>query len=322
MIDQFGRTIDYMRVSITDRCNLRCRYCIPEGISLAHHDDILRYEEILHICDIAVSLGIKNFKITGGEPLVRKGCVDFIALLKRMTGVEQVTITTNGLLLPENLDALCAAGVDAVNISIDTLCDDKYKELTGYHGDVSSFMKNTLAECIKRGLKIKVNAVLLAHTYDGIFDMAALAEKLPIDVRFIELMPIGEAAGMAGIPMDDALRRLQQNWPDLQPTEEKRGNGPAHYYTAAGLKGRIGFIDAVSNRFCERCNRVRLTSTGFLNSCLCYEEGIDLKALLRNGCPDTAIRTTMEECIQHKPLAHCFDQKECVAYKTMNKIGG
>lgn len=323
MIDQFGRTIDYLRVSITDRCNLRCRYCMPDGINLAGHQDILRYEEILFICGIATSLGIKNFKVTGGEPLVRKGCADFVARLKALPGVKQVTITTNGHLLPENLDALCAAGIDAINISIDTLCDEEYRKLTGYKNNVAPFMKNILVECMKRGLRVKVNTVLLSHTSKDIVQMAQLAEEFPIDVRFIELMPIGQAASMESVAMGKALSRLQDKWPDLCPTKEKRGNGPARYYCAAGLKGRIGFIDALSNRFCEKCNRMRLTSTGFLNSCLCYDDGVDLKELLRNGCSAALIKTAMEDCAWKKPLTHCFGHQQCIAKnKAMNQIGG
>ena len=323
MIDQFGRTIDYMRLSITDRCNLRCQYCMPRGIQLARHSDILSYEEMLRICAAAVSLGIVNFKVTGGEPLIRKDCVDFIARLKGLPGVEQVTLTTNGLLLHENLDALCAAGIDGINISIDTVCDADYRKLTGYPNEAVSLIRESLIECVRRNLRIKVNTVLLTQTFDGLPHVAAMAAELPVDVRFIELMPIGEGGGMQGVPMQAARSRLQKSWPDLHPVEERRGNGPAHYYAAAGLKGRIGFIDAVSHSFCGACNRVRLTATGSLKPCLCYDEELNVRAMLRDGCSDEALQRAVRNCIWQKPHSHCFVRPESVTeQKAMSQIGG
>jgi len=339
MTDRFGRCIDYMRVSITDRCNLRCRYCMPDGIRLAQHCDILSYEDILRICGLAVSLGIVKFKVTGGEPLVRKGCTDFITRLKALPGVEQVTITTNGLLLMDslprqaegyqtgtslnNLDALCDAGIDGINISLDTMCEAEYKKLTGYSGEAVSIIKRALVKCTERDLRVKVNTVLLARTLNSLSHVAGLAAELPVDVRFIELMPIGKGTETEGISVEAAFRRLTKSWPDIRPIKEKRGNGPAHYYTAAGLKGRIGFIDAMSHRFCGECNRVRLTATGDFKPCLCYDAAVDLRALLRNGRSDTDIMAAMNDCMWQKPRAHCFSRVQSVTEKkTMNRIGG
>lgn len=326
MFDRFGRVIDYMRVSVTDRCNLRCSYCMPNGIRLTGHSDILKFEEILRICRAAVTLGIVNFKITGGEPLVRKNCTNFIAMLKAVPGIAQVTLTTNGLLLGDYLDAVCAAGIDGINISLNTLRDYEYIELTGVSVNVTETVLPTLEQCVERGIKVKINAVLLEQTFEGIGELALLARDMPVDVRFIEVMPIGAGATLAaaeGVSMEAALERLRTLWPDLHPTGEKRGNGPAHYYAASGLRGRIGFIGAMSQRFCDDCNRVRLTATGMLKPCLCYREGEDLRSLLRNTCTDEELCGVMRNCIEKKPQAHCFAVPERMTERmTMSRIGG
>ena len=322
MIDLYGRKIDYMRISVTDRCNLRCRYCMPEDVVSTGHDAILRYEEMLHLCALAVKLGITKFKITGGEPLVRRGCEDFIAQLKRLDGVEQVTLTTNGLLLEKSLDALCAAGLDGVNISLDTLDEKQYHSLCGSRGSVTEVLA-ALRACVDRGLRTKINAVLLEDTLRQAEDLAALAEKLPVDVRFIELMPIGHGADIKRVSPDEMLRRLKNRWPDLRPTDAVRGNGPAHYYESDALQGKIGLIDAVSHKFCEGCNRVRLTSTGQLKPCLCYNVATDLRSLLREGCSDDELLAAMKGCIAHKPKSHSFDRLEEITEKRiMSQIGG
>lgn len=324
MLDQYGRNIDYMRISITDRCNLRCRYCMPEGVtSPESHDDILRYEEILRICRAAASLGITKFKITGGEPLVRKGCPDLIAQLKAMPETEQVTLTTNGLLLRPKLDALCAAGLDAVNISLDTLDPEKFCAITGWPDFSAEELRALLANCCTRGLRTKLNAVLLEENRDEAGEIAALAAEFPVDLRFIELMPIGFGGSMTRVSPDDVLEQLKARWPDLHPTDEKRGNGPAHYYASAALQGRIGFIDAVSHAFCSGCNRVRLTSTGQLKPCLSFDSTLDLRALLRGGCTDEELKAALEQAIYRKPRAHSFERREeMTEHRTMSQIGG
>ena len=324
MLDQYGRNIDYMRLSITDRCNLRCRYCMPQGVTCPEsHDDILRYEEILRICRAALALGIAKFKITGGEPLVRKGCVDLIAELKALPGTEQVTLTTNGLLLQEKLDSLCAAGLDAVNISLDTLDTEKFRAITGYSEFSAAALRALLENCCTRGLCTKLNAVLLEENRDEVADLAALAEDFPVDVRFIELMPIGFGGSLTRVSPDEVLDTLRARWPDLHPTEEKRGNGPAHYYASERLQGRIGLIDAVSHAFCAGCNRVRLTSTGQLKPCLSFDSTADLRALLRAGCTDEELKSALEQAIYRKPRAHSFERREeMTERRTMSQIGG
>ena len=323
MLDQYGRKIDYLRISVTDRCNLRCRYCMPEPVSAVQHADILRYEEILRICRAAAELGITKFKVTGGEPLVRAGCVDFITALKAQPGTEQVTLTTNGLLLEANLDALTEAGLDGVNISFDSPDNARFRRITGYTGDGADTLLHVLDACCAKGLKTKINAVLLEETETDAPALAAIAAKLPVDVRFIELMPIGFGTTMKRVSPEDILTALQERWPDLAPTDERRGNGPAHYYKSAALLGRIGFIDAVSHKFCAECNRVRLTSTGQLKPCLCYADSADLRALIRGGCTDGELREALRAAVYAKPRAHCFDTNDIITEKhMMSQIGG
>ncbi|TQI68608.1 GTP 3',8-cyclase MoaA [Clostridium sp. KNHs216] len=323
MTDRFGRTIDYMRVSVTDRCNLRCKYCMPYGIRLARHCDLLTYEELLRVCRAAVGLGIVKYKLTGGEPLLRRNFAEFAARVKEINGVEQVTLTTNGQLLAPQLDALCSAGLDGVNISLDTLRNEKYKDVTGTDGVSADTVRQTVELCVRRGMRVKVNAVLMADTYGDIVPLAALARQLPVDVRFIELMPIGEGATVKGLSTELALNLLRRQWPDLEPTEEKRGNGPARYYSTRKLTGRIGLISAVSRCFCTSCNRVRLTSTGLLKPCLCYDTAEDLRALLRGGATDGELEAAVRRAIEKKPQAHCFSCAQNVTeHRSMSQIGG
>lgn len=312
-----------MRISVTDRCNLRCRYCMPEPIDALGHGEILRYEEILRICRAAIELGITKFKVTGGEPLVRAGCTEFIAELKKQPGTQQVTLTTNGLLLEKNLDALADAGLDGVNISLDTTDNTRFQRITGYTGNGADTLLRVLEECCAKGLKTKINAVLLEETEADAPALAAIAETLPVDVRFIELMPIGFGTSMSRVSPEDILTALRERWPDLAPTDERRGNGPAHYYKSDLLLGRIGFIDAVSHKFCADCNRVRLTSTGQLKPCLCYADSADLRALIRGGCTDGELKEALRASVYAKPRAHCFDTNASITEKhAMSQIGG
>ena len=323
MLDQFSRNINYMRISITDRCNLRCRYCMPNGPAPETHDNILRYEEILRICRATVNLGIVNYKVTGGEPLVRKGCASFISELKSLPGVEQVTLTTNGILLAENLDALCRGGLDAVTISMDTLDDEKYRAITGFTKNETGELRRLLAECVDRGLRTKVNTVLLEENRDDILSLAAIAGELPVDVRFIELMPIGYGSKLHCVESDEIVDLLKTRWSDLHPTDEKRGNGPAHYYESDALLGKLGFIDAVSHKFCASCNRVRLTSTGDLKPCLSFASTADLRSLLRDSCSDSELEQVLREVIFRKPHAHRFDEEDMITeHQMMSQIGG
>ena len=325
MRDEYGRTIDYMRLSLTDRCNLRCRYCMPaEGCTLTAHTDLLRYEELLRVAQAAVSLGITRFKLTGGEPLMRRDAAAFVQALKSLPGVQQVTLTTNGLLLPPLLEPLLQAGLDAVNISLDTRDNAQYQAITRSRYTADEVL-DAVRLCAGR-LPTKINAVLLPETATQLIPLARLAQELPVDVRFIEQMPLGSAA--AAIPPNEPctasiLDRLRTVWPQLAPVHQARGNGPAQYFSAPELQGCIGLIQAVSHSFCSHCNRVRLTCTGLLKPCLCYAEGVPLLPLLRSGAADNRLREQMRQAIAHKPAAHCFARREAITeYHNMNQIGG
>lgn len=325
MRDRFGRTINYMRISVTDRCNLRCRYCMPDGITKCAMQEILTYEEIVEIAQAAEDCGITRFKITGGEPLVRMGVETLVRSLKNLPLTDQVTMTTNGVLLEEKLPALMEAGLDAVNISLDTTDREKYRQIAGR--DCLPQVLSAIRASVEAGIRTKINAVLIPGcNEDSFLPLVQMASELPVDVRFIELMPIGE--GRSGREMDNRalIDRLINDFPGTVPDSTPRGNGPAVYYAVPGLKGRIGFISAIHGKFCDSCNRVRLTSTGFLKQCLCYEDGADLRAILRSG-EEAGNRKLLAEAIRsaasNKPEAHSFDRPELITEKhRMSGIGG
>ena len=326
MLDQFGRSIDYMRVSITDRCNLRCRYCMPEGVELLPMKDILTYEEIREICSEAARLGIRKLKITGGEPLVRLGCADLIRELKAIEGIEQVTMTTNGVLLGRYLPELIRAGLDAVNISLDTLDRDRYAAITGRDELVS--VLESVDAALASPLRVKINAVLQKGVNDDEwFSLAELARGRARDVRFIEIMPIGFGLQIEGISNTLLIDELKKRFPDTEEDSAVHGNGPAIYFRIPGWKGGIGFISAIHGRFCDRCNRLRLTSRGSLKPCLCYGETTDLMPLLRCEAADeeraSFLRSALERAIYSKPKQHCFEETENITEKArMASIGG
>lgn len=321
MKDSFGREIDYMRISITDRCDLRCGYCMPSPLPAIPHAEILRYEEFLRVCRAAISLGINRFKVTGGEPFARKGAADFIAALKAERGVICVTVTTNGTMLSDALPRLMQAGVDGVNISLDALNAVLYQSITGF--DRAGDVLKAIIQCAQSGIRTKVNCVLLDCNRSDVLPIAELSRDLPLDVRFIELMPIGCGRSFHGPSWDEVFGLLKQQYPDLQPHGEKRGNGPAVYYASSLLKGRIGVIAANSHTFCGSCNRLRVTSTGMLKPCLSYGPAADLRALLRGGASDDALAQAIAGAVYAKPAAHCFSAAGGAAEnRRMHEIGG
>lgn len=323
MIDTWGREINYLRISLTDRCNMRCQYCMPDDVPSVGHDEILRYEEILLICRAALQVGIHRFKITGGEPLARKGAISFMQSLRQLPGVQSMTLTTNGLLLQTHIAALKQMGADAVNISLDSLHADQFRQISGVDG--LSCVLQTLVQTVQAGIRTKVNAVLLQQTRNQLLPLARLAETMPVAVRFIEMMPIGYGTQQQGWSADDALAVLQSAYPDLQVDARRHGNGPAVYYTSQKLQGCLGMIAANTHKFCRQCNRMRLTSTGFLKPCLCYDDGVDLKAIVRSGHTDVlaALRQAIGRAAAQKPVGHCFDTAgQITENKTMNQIGG
>lgn len=321
MQDKFGRTIDYMRISITDRCNLRCRYCMPNGIEWIPMDQILSYEEIELICKQAVKLGIRKFKITGGEPLVRKGCVDFIRRLKQIPEVEQVTMTTNGILLSEYIQGLKESGLDGVNISLDTLDREKYRQITGF--DKLTEVLKSLEDAINAGIRVKINVVLQKEVNDREWkDLVLLAKRHPVDVRFIELMPIGHGKESKRISNEWLLTQLKEEYTGIRVDECVHGNGPAVYYNIPEFLGSIGFISAMHGKFCGSCNRIRLTATGELKPCLCFADTVSVREAVR--AQDTvALQELLQKAILEKPQMHCFEELSRITEQhKMAQIGG
>lgn len=322
MIDALGRNIDYLRISITDRCSLRCTYCMPEdGVQWLSHEKILRYEELMRLCRIFVSLGITKFKITGGEPLVRKGAADFIAQLKRLEGVQSVTLTTNGVELASQLPALLDAGIDGINLSLDTLDRERFAARTRRDA-LPQVLAGLEAARAVPGLNLKLNCVSMAGCAEDWIALAALAKESPLTVRFIELMPIGLGQESVSVSEREVIEALETVYGPLTPYDTPLGNGPAHYCSLPGFVGKIGFISAVSHGFCDRCNRVRLTASGYLKTCLQYETGADLAALLPE--PDDVIRAAVAEAIGCKPASHQFQSAavERGEKHIMSQIGG
>lgn len=307
MKDQFGRTIDYMRVSVTDRCNLRCVYCMPPGgVAFVPHEEILTFDEIARICRVGAELGIVKIKLTGGEPLVRKGLPQLVGMLKEIPGIEQVTLTTNGTLLRGQINELVSKGLDSVNISIDTLDAEQYREVTR-GGNVRDVLVGLDAAAAFPNLGVKVNCVPLQGAREEEYiRLALLAKEGKADVRFIEMMPIGMGKDFAGKSGEEICSLLEDKFGTPYRHEGVLGNGPAVYMQFPGFEKRIGFISAVSHQFCDKCNRVRLTSEGYLKLCLQYESGTDLKALLRGGAGEDELRDAMERMITVKPACHQF----------------
>jgi len=331
LTDGIGRNIDYLRLSVTDRCNLRCLYCMPkEGVGWIPHDDVLRFEEILKICRILAGLGIKNVRVTGGEPLLRRGLAGFISELKAVDGIEQIGLTSNGVLLEQQLDSLVKAGLDAVNISINTLESEKFTVLTRCDSMVnntltgSTCMVNVISvidKALEMGLKVKINTVMIrGFNEDEIVKIAALAKDRKIAARFIELMPLGEAASFEPFYAHEAAALIEKEYGALAPVTAKIGNGPAEYYALAGFAGQIGFISPMSRRFCDKCNKLRLTASGFLKLCLSGDSGIDLRCLARGGASDNEIAGLILEQAALKPAGHCFTESGNSV--NMFRIGG
>ncbi len=323
MLDRYGRVINYLRISVTDRCNLRCCYCMPEGVQDVGMKNILTFEEIWEIVRTGVSLGITHIRITGGEPLVRKGCVNLIRGIREIPGVETITMTTNGVLLGNYAKQLKEAGVDGVNISLDTLDPEEFYKITG---------KRELQEVLAgiraaktAGLPVKLNAVNRKELDPIPLVRYAQEENLPL--RFIEMMPVGygkKYVGRSNEELRETLEAVCGKAECMTNREElsRMGSGPAVYYQFSDLKVPVGFISAIHGKFCDTCNRVRLTAEGYLKLCLCYDEGEDLRRVLREGEKEN-LRTIMEQTIFRKPAAHCFEHPaEMTETHEMVKIGG
>ena len=309
MIDGFGRRIEYLRISVTDKCNLRCVYCMPEeGLPWLRRDQLLSYEEIVRMVATMAPMGLRRVRITGGEPLVRRDLPDLVRMIASVPGIDDLSLSTNGVLLEENAHALRAAGLRRVNISLDSLRPERIDVLARRLGSASRIMAG-LAAAERVGFEpIKVNVVLLRdHNDDEIGDFAAMTRERPWHVRFIELMPTGanlELSAGAFISCTEALARLRTIG-DLEATAGPPGNGPATYYRFAHAPGTVGVITPMSHNYCERCNRMRLTADGQLRPCLFGHLQTNLRDPLRRGEDLTPL---IEETLRIKPERHSLVQ--------------
>lgn len=327
MHDPYGRKIDYLRISVTDRCNLRCFYCMPsEGVQPLKHKDILTYDEIIRIVRIATPIGIRKVRITGGEPLARKNISFLIKSLKAINGIENLSLTTNGVLLGKYADELAAAGLDRVNVSLDSFNPERYAEITR-GGSLAAVLKG-IERAEKAGLKpVRINMVpIRGFNESEIEDFARITLEKPYQVRFIEFMPIGARELWSKekyIPVDE-IKSIIEKVGSLTPVKIRR-SGPARYFRFENAPGVVGFINAVTHQFCSECNRLRLTSDGKLRPCLFSETEIDLKTPIRSGASDAEIKRLINLAIEVKPEGHsigCSDGSAFMKLKPMSKIGG
>jgi len=327
LVDYYKRQINYLRISITDRCNLRCIYCMPlEGVFHLSHEDVLSYEEIMRIAQIAVEEGITKIRVTGGEPLVRKGVVNFIGWLSRLKGIEDLSMTTNGMFLSEFAQPLYEAGLKRVNVSMDSLKPELFKKIT--RGGELSRVWRGIEAASKIGLNpIKINVVAIkGYNEEEILDFTQLTFEHDYQIRFIEFMPVGpenswnQERYLSCLDIRNIIERSYK----LQPMANKGYNsGPADLYRLSGAKGIIGFINPISGHFCSTCNRLRLTADGKLRPCLFSDEEIDIKMALRRGDSDEALKALLHSALSKKPRGHTIKEptfRKCV--REMIKIGG
>lgn len=330
-VDSYGRSINYLRLSVTDRCNLRCLYCMPaDGVPLIPRHEILSYEEIRTVVQAAAGLGISRVRLTGGEPLVRARLPELVDMLSGLEGIEELSLTTNGTLLKRYARRLKQAGLSRVNISLDTLRAERFRRITRL-GDLEEVLAGIRA-AEEAGLHpVKVNTVVMRGTNDDeIQDFARMTGQHGWHVRFIELMPFGDAAGP--VPTDEVLRHIGLLG-RLEPGASPVGNGPARYYRLAGAAGTIGFISPVTGpSFCSRCNRLRLSPDGKLRACLLADNETDLRAPLRNNAPPAELRRLIRRVIAAKPERHQLGEGPTCPLRTgrtggtinhrMSRIGG
>ncbi len=333
MKDSYGRVIDYLRISLTDRCNFRCIYCMPEeGVKQMKHEDILRIEEIAQAVRVAASMGVRSIRLTGGEPLVRLGVVDLVRSIANTPGIENISLTTNGVLLPRMANDLKAAGLSRVNISLDTLDAAQFRQITRC-GELQQTLGGIEA-ALEAGLDpVKINAVAVRSLNQDYLAFARLSVDRPLHVRFIEYMPVGESSGANGcgwgkqdvISCEELFdiineRARAAGMPELVSADANRplGWGPARYYEFPGAKGTVGFISPVSRHFCGECNRLRLTADGKLRPCLFSDKEYDLRRALREG-DEADMRAVFAEALGAKPDEH---HDKVGTERGMSQIGG
>ena len=333
MIDSHGRVIDYLRISLTDRCNFRCIYCMPEeGVCSLGHDAILRLEEIERIVSVAAGMGISHVRLTGGEPLVRKGVVDLIAAMKKTEGIESIALTTNGALLPLMADDLARAGLSRVNISLDTLDPVQFRTITR-RGNVEDVLEGIDA-ALAAGLDpVKINSVVVRSLDQDLYGFARMSVDRPLHMRFIEYMPVGESAGSDGtgwgrddvVPSEEVIglinaRAREEGVEELVAAcaHAPAGWGPARYYEFPGALGTVGVISPLSKHFCSTCNRLRMTADGKIRPCLFSDVEFDMRAAVREGTDDD-IRRVFLNALGMKPDDH---HDRVGTERTMSQIGG
>jgi GTP 3',8-cyclase len=323
LLDQFGRAIEYLRISVTDRCNLRCVYCMPvEGLPWLQRDELLTDEEIVEIVRQLAPLGLRRIRITGGEPTIRPGLDRLISLLRGVAEVEDIALSTNGLRLPGMAGRLRSAGLDRVNMSADSLRPERIRAIARRNVEFSPVAAAQAA--LDAGLDpVKINVVVLRGVNDDeIEDFAALTFEHPFHVRFIELMPVGELRELTDehtIPSDEVLRRVGRLAPLTHAIGPPRGNGPARYYRLAGAVGTIGAITPMTHTYCGVCNRVRLTADGRLRTCLFGDHEVDLRSPLRAGM---LLEPYFRRALSEKPLEHALLKRRVGGLHALSEVGG
>jgi len=325
LTDSFGRPINYLRLAITDRCNLRCRYCMPdEGIAFIPHEKILRSEEMERLVRAFVSLGVRKVRLTGGEPFVRKGLVPLIGRLLMIPGLDQVHITTNGVAAAGHLAKLKAAGLSGINLSLDSLDRRRFEEIT--HRPCLDLVLESFREALRVGLPLKINTVMLDDAEAGeLIEIAELARMYDVSVRFIERMPFSGRKEKAFHPLWTAQRMtrlLKERYRGMTPCIA-RGQSTAHLYRIPGFRGTVGVIDSYTRSFCSQCNKVRITAKGVLKTCLYAKGGLDLLARLRGGIDDTALIAEIAGAVAAKPEnGHLAAMAHPGPVSSMAAIGG
>ncbi|MFN3928631.1 MAG: GTP 3',8-cyclase MoaA [Thermoflexus sp.] len=325
VIDQFGRHIRYLRISLTDRCNLRCVYCMPEKMVFLPREELLTDDELIRLARLFAELGFDKIRLTGGEPTVRPNLVELVARMATLPGVREISMTTNGLRLKALAEPLARAGLKRVNVSLDTLDPEKFRRITRW-GRLEEVWEGILAAEAAGLTPIKLNAVVVRGYNDqDIVDLAALTIARPWQVRFIEVMPFADVAPFAQqviVSTSEMIRTLEEEFGSLEPVGDGRLDGEARVYRIRGAVGTVGFISPVSEPFCAQCNRVRLTAEGRLRLCLLRDAEVDLREPLRAGASDEELKALIRAAIWRKPWGHGLPEGIVPMARVMSQIGG
>ena len=325
LLDSFGRQVNYLRLSVTDRCNLRCTYCMAEEMTFLPKQQILSLEELRDVAAAFVALGVNKIRLTGGEPLIRQDILTLVSSLSELPGLDELTMTSNGIMLPTMAQSLKQAGLSRINISIDSLRAERFKTLTRV-GNIDQVLAGIEAATAAKFQRVKLNAVILAGVNDDeVLDLARFAIEREMDISFIEEMPLGEISShqraTTQITSETIREQLSREF-TLTDSAETTG-GPSRYARVANTESKIGFISPLSNNFCSTCNRVRLTAEGRLLLCLGNEHSVDLRAVLRNYPGDSErLKETIVEAMDNKPERHYFDPEQVDIVRFMNMTGG